>query len=113
MHKRLLFGLAILFSFSATAGKVTIEKSDSLIRNDLFQQKQIRAEQYKLRENERKKHNEIWLESLEGGCGLLTNAYLLYSCADGRYFQGEQQGDKLRYRPLSKQQVNKLFDKSE
>ena len=49
---------AALLSMGASAGKVTIEKSDSLIRNDLFDEKKDRAEEYKLREAERNENNQ-------------------------------------------------------
>lgn len=113
MRQRLLFASAILFSFSLTAGEVTIEKSDSLIRNDLFQQKRIRGEEYKQQEQQRRRDNQAWSESLAPSCVLFAAHYLIYSCVDGSFFQAEQGEDKLRYRPLSKQQVNKLLGKSE
>ena len=71
MLLRILICLSFLFSFSASAGKITIEKSDSVIRNDLFNQKRERAEEYKRREDERKSNNEAWSYRLAPGCALL------------------------------------------
>ncbi|WP_019616572.1 hypothetical protein [Psychromonas ossibalaenae] len=108
-----LIGLSVLLSFSVNAGKVTIEKSDSLIRNDLFDQKRQRAEEYKEREDERNRNNEAWSYRLAPGCGLLRNHYLIYRCADGRYFKGYEDLEHQRYRQLSEQEVKKLSHRSE
>ena len=113
MLLRILISLSIVLSFSAGAGKVTIEKSDSVIRNDLFDQKRERAEEYKRREDERNHANQAWSYRLSPGCGLLRNHYLIYTCADGRYYKGYETLDRMQYRQLSDQEVTKLADKSE
>lgn len=77
MLLRLLICLSILLSFSATAGKVTIEKRDSVIRNDLFDQKQARAEEYQRREENRRRNNEAWSYRLAPECVLLRHHYLI------------------------------------
>lgn len=102
-----------LRSFSVTAGKITIEKKDSLIRNDLFNEKRERAEEYKRREDERQFNNEAWLYRLAPECMLLRHHYLIYRCAAGHYYKGYEIADKMQYRQLSEQEVKKLHSKRE
>ena len=77
MKAILFFTLSSLLSASLFAGKVTIEKSDSLIRNDVFDEKRERAEEYKLREADRNDNNHRWSSQIDPSCGLLKNRYLL------------------------------------
>lgn len=108
MLLRLLFCLSVLFSLSVSAGKITIEKSDSLIRNDLFDAKRERVQEYKVWEEERKRNNEQWSFSIEPGCGLLRNHYLIYQCENGRYYKGYEIENRKEYRKLSNSEMNKL-----
>ncbi|HIP75635.1 MAG TPA: hypothetical protein EYH12_00445 [Psychromonas hadalis] len=75
---RLLIIGFILLSFNVSAGKVTIEKRDSLIRNDLFEAKRERAKEYKEREKELRDRNEEWSTNLDASCGLWKNQSLIY-----------------------------------
>lgn len=101
--------LASLLSFPLFAGKITIEKSDSVIRNDIFDGKRERAEDYKRREAERNANNERWSSQIPLSCGLLKDNYLIYFCAtNGRYYKGYESGNKPEYRELSSQEVKKI-----
>ena len=71
----------IFFSNIAVAGTITIEKSDSLIRNDIFDEKRARAEEYQQYEAERNAHNQYWSSQIDPSCALLKNRYLTYFCA--------------------------------
>ncbi|PKF62294.1 hypothetical protein CW745_06955 [Psychromonas sp. psych-6C06] len=100
-----------LFPCIAFAGTITIEKSDSLIRNDVFDQKRARAEEYKQREAERNVDNEYWSTQIDPSCGLLRNRYLLYFCAsNGRYYKGYESGEQREYRQLSNAEIKKIVD---
>ena len=91
------------------AGTITIEKSDSLIRNDVFDEKRARAEEYKQREAERNANNETWSSQIDPSCGLLKNRYLVYFCAsNGRYYKGYESDNKEQYRELSTSEVKKI-----
>ena len=105
----IMFILSSLLSLSLSAGKITIEKSDSLIRNDIFDEKRARAEEYKLREAERNENNRYWSSEINPSCGLLKNRYLIYFCASNRrYYKGYESTDKQKYRELSTSEVKKL-----
>ncbi|WP_022940486.1 hypothetical protein [Psychromonas hadalis] len=109
MQRILFIILVSLFSFSVFAGKITIEKSDSLIRNDVFDEKRERAEEYKRREAERNAENYRWSSSINPSCVLLKNRYLLYFCtSNGRYYKGDESNNRPQYRELSTQEVKKL-----
>ena len=109
MKAIIFFFLTILLSLPVLAGKITIEKSDSLIRNDVFDEKRARAEEYKLREAERNENNHRWSSQIDPSCGLLKNRYLVYFCAtNGRYYKGYESGSQPQYRELSTQEVKKL-----
>jgi len=47
MLLRIFICLSVVLSFSIGAGTITIEKNDSVIRNELFNEKRERAEAYK------------------------------------------------------------------
>ena len=113
MLLRLLFCLSVLFSLSVSAGKITIEKSDSLIRNDLFDAKRERAQEYKVREEERKRSNEYWSSSIDPSCALLRNHYLIYRCANGFYYKGYERGNRKEYRELSNPELKKLLKRKD
>jgi len=113
MLPRVLIFLVALCSFPTLAGKITIEKKDSVIRNDLFEQKRARAEAYQHSEENRRRNNEIWSYRLAPECVLLRHYYLIYRCAAGQYYKGYQTPDKMQYRQLSEQEVKKLHSKSE
>jgi|GEM_PF-3081153 len=108
MLLQILIGLSIMLSFPADAGQVTIEKRDSLIRNDLFEQKRERALEYKRREEERNANNLAWSYRLASECVLLKRHYLIYLCADGHYFKGYELENRSEYRKLSDQEVKLL-----
>jgi hypothetical protein len=109
MTKMLFILFTGLLSCSVMAGKITIEKSDSLIRNDIFDEKRARAEEYKQREAERTANNQYWSEQIDPSCGLLKDRYLIYFCAtNGRYFKGYESGNKKQYRELSTSEVKKI-----
>jgi hypothetical protein len=101
--------ISSLLSFPVLAGNITIEKNDSLIRNDVFDGKRARAEEYKLREDERNANNHRWSSSIDPSCGLLKNRYLLYFCAsNGRYYKGYETGSYPQYRELSTTEIKKI-----
>jgi hypothetical protein len=109
MKRILMFTLSSVLSLSANAGNITIEKNDSLIRNDIFDEKRVRAEEYKLNEEERNAQNSRWSSSIDPSCGLLKNRYLLYFCAsNGRYYKGYESGNRPQYRELSTSEVKKI-----
>ena len=109
MKAILFFTLSSLLSASLFAGKVTIEKSDSLIRNDVFDEKRERAEEYKLREAARNDNNHRWSSQIDPSCGLLKNRYLIYFCAsNGRYYKGYKTSNKSEYRELSSSEVKEI-----
>ncbi|MFT6986403.1 MAG: hypothetical protein ACJAT7_002238 [Psychromonas sp.] len=108
MLLRILIGLSIMLSFPAEAGKVTIEKSDSLMRNDLFDEKRERAEEYKRREAERNVNNRAWSHRLVPECVLLKKHYLIYLCTDGHYYKGYELENRPEYRELSAEEVKLL-----
>ncbi len=109
MKSILIFTLASLLSLPLIAGKITIEKSDSLIRNDVFDEKRARAEEYKRLEAERNGNNRGWSSQIDPSCGLLKNRYLIYFCAsNGRYYKGYEPGNQAEYRELSTQEVKKI-----
>lgn len=104
-----LLMLSALISLTVMAGSVTIEKSDSLIRNDLFDKKRERAEDYKLREAQRNRKNDRWSSTIDPSCGLLKNRYLIYFCAsNGRYYKAYESDHKREYRELSTSEVKNL-----
>jgi hypothetical protein len=101
--------ISSLLSFPLLAGNITIEKNDSLIRNDVFDQKRVRAEEYKLREDERNVNNHRWSSSIDPSCGLLKHRDLIYFCAaNGRYYKGYETGNRPQYRELSTPEVKKI-----
>ena len=101
--------LTSLLVFPLYAGEITIEKSDSLIRNDVFDDKRARAEEYKQREAERNANNGYWSSSLDPSCALLRNRYFVYFCAsNGRYYKGYEPESQPQYRELSTSEVKKL-----
>jgi len=109
MKAILLFTLASLLSLPLFAGKISIEKSDSLIRNDVFDAKRERAEEYKLREQERNANNRYWSSQIDPSCALLKKRYLVYFCtSNGRYYKGYETSNRLEYRELSTSEVKKL-----
>lgn len=104
----------LIISISLQAGTVTIEKSDSLIRNDLFDEKRVRAEEYKQYEFERKSNNHDWTSQIDPSCGLLKNRYLIYFCAsNSRYYKGYESGNKLQYRQLSGLEAKKIANEND
>lgn len=100
--------LLLLTSYCAIAGKVTIEKSSSLIRNDLFDQKRARAQEYKRIEAERNRYNEQWSARIDQSCVLWRNAYLVYMCNNGRYYKGYTNDGHTQYRQLSTVEIKDL-----
>lgn len=109
MKAFLLLALFSLVPCSVLAGKINIEKNDSLIRNDVFDEKRERAEEYKRREKERYSNNHRWSSSIDPSCGLLKNSYLLYFCvSNGRYYKGYESGNHPQYRELSTSEVKEL-----
>ncbi len=63
--------VTLIFSLPVNAGKITIEKSDSLIRNELFDAKRERAEEYKRLQEQRRINNRYWSDYLSPQCFLL------------------------------------------
>lgn len=108
MALRLLLIFTVVLSFTAIAGDITIDKRDSAIRNDIFDDKRQRAEEYKENERQREINNQAWSYELPLGCGLFRRQYLTYSCADGRYFRGEESGARRQYRELSRSEIEVL-----
>ena len=108
---RLLCLLSTLLSISSVAGDITIDKRDSVIRNDVFDEKRQRAEDYKENEKQREIDNQAWSYQLPLGCGLFRRLYLTYSCADGRFFRGHDGGERRQYRELSRSEIEVLNGK--
>lgn len=106
--KILMTAFLVFTSSCVFAGKVTIEKGNSLIRNDLFDAKRERAEEYKRREKERDRNNSEWSESLDPSCGLWRNTYLIYMCGNGRYYKGYETNEQIEYRELSSREIQAL-----
>ncbi|MCK5818993.1 MAG: hypothetical protein KAH18_07005 [Psychromonas sp.] len=100
--------LLLLTSYCALAGKVTIEKRSSLIRNDLFDQKRARVQEYRRIEADRNRYNEQWSMRIDPSCGLWRNAYLVYMCNDGRYYKGYTIDGNTQYRQLSTVEIKEL-----
>jgi hypothetical protein len=98
----------VFLSFNLFAGKVTIEKKETLIRNELFDAKRARAKEYREREALRRDNNEEWSTGLNASCGLWRNRYLVYLCANNRYYKGYEVNDHIEYRELSKNEVKQL-----
>lgn len=108
MLLQILIPLSIMLSFPAGAGQVTIDKRESLIRNDLFEEKRARALEYQRREEERNVNNRAWSYRLAPECLLLEKHYLIYRCTDGRYFKGYELENRSEYRELSPEEVMQL-----
>ena len=81
---RILICLFAFISVSASAGKVTVEKNESVIRNDLFNPKRERAMEYKRLEAQRQSANEAWSYRLTPECVLLRDYNLIYICAGSK-----------------------------
>jgi len=113
MLLRIVICLAVLFSCCADAGQITVEKNDSVILNELFNQKRHRAEEYLRHEEQRKADSENWSYRLVPECLLLTGHYLIYSCADGDYYKAYEAPHGLQYRRLSEEELKKLPHKRE
>ncbi len=103
-----LLSITLLLPVLSVAGEITIEKKSSLIRNDIFDQKRQRAQEYQAREKLRKEYNQHWSYRLPPECGLLPQYYLIYLCANGRYFKGYDVPSGLQYRQLHPDEVKQL-----
>lgn len=92
-----------------SAGPITIEKNDSLYRNELFNEKRSRAEQYNRREAARDDQHRTWSSRLDPSCALLKDHYLIYFCANnGRYYKGGDPKLSPSFRALSTSEVKKI-----
>jgi hypothetical protein len=114
MKRIIVIFISSLIGCSVLAGDISIEKSDSLIRNDLFDEKRVRAEEYKQYESERKVNNHYWISQIDPSCGLLRDRYLIYFCAaNSRYYKGYESGNGLQYRQLSDFEVKKIANEND
>lgn len=108
MYKRIFVGVTLLsINLYSYAGTITIEKSDSLIRNDVFDAKRERAEEYRRLEAQRQYNNWQWSTQIPPGCILLRNYYLIYRCSGG-FYKGYQQNSGYQYRQMSAQEVQQM-----
>jgi len=114
MKRIIVIFISSLIGCSVLAGNITIEKSDSLIRNDIFDEKRVRAEEYKQYESERKTNNHYWTSQIDPSCGLIKNRYHIYFCAsNSRYYKGYESGNKLQYRQLSDLEAKKIANEND
>jgi len=97
-----------LLSFNVFAGDVTITKSDQLINNQLFDQKKIRALEYKRLEELRELDNLQWFNTLPVACLLYQNKYLVYQCGKQIFYKGYELGNDIKYRKLNKKEILSL-----
>lgn len=107
-YKGVMFTLLSVLAQVSWAGAITIEKSDSLIRNDLFDAKRERAEEYRRIEAQRQYDNYQWSSQIAPTCVLLRNYYLIYRCAGGRFYKGYEQDPYRQYRQLSDVEVKQM-----
>ncbi|WP_354623451.1 hypothetical protein [Psychromonas sp. MME2] len=108
MSLKLFVVLSLVLSLSCIAGEITIDKRDSVIRNDIFDAKRERAAEYKRNEEQRRINNQVWFYELPLGCAFFKRAYLIYRCTDGRYLRGDDLNNKPRYRQLSPAEVETI-----
>lgn len=107
--KRLTLSVLLLLSCSfVSSGEVLIEKKRSLINNDLFKEKQNRADEYKRLERNRTLTNQRWLQSLPVGCLLFKDNYLLYRCNNDLFYKGYDMGGRLKYRQLTAVEMTEM-----
>ncbi|MDA7746641.1 hypothetical protein N8878_04835 [Psychromonas sp.] len=90
------------------AGEITIETNDSLFRNDLFDEKRERAEEYKRSEQERDMNNQQWYNVLPVGCVLYQSQYFIYRCNQGQFYKGYNTESENKYRKLSETEISSL-----
>lgn len=114
MKKVIVVFILSLLACAVLAGNITIEKSESLIRNDIFDQKRVRAEEYRQYEAQRKANNRYWTSQIDPSCVLLKNRYLIYFCATNNgYYKGYELGNKLQYRQLSEPEIKKIANEND
>jgi len=97
-----------LVSLNTIAGKVTITQSKTLINNQVFEQKQIRALEYKQREEQRVLNNLQWIYPLPSVCLLYQKQYLIYRCGKALFYKGYAFNGFIKYKPLTKTETLKL-----
>lgn len=95
--KLLILLILLLNSFFVTSGEITIEKKSVIIRNDLFKEKQNRAEEYKHIEYYRALSNQLWLYRIPIDCGYLGGRYLFYGCNIGLFYKDHNINSELEY----------------
>ena len=110
LSKYKLIAMMILSSFSLNifAGEVSITQSNTLINNQVFEQKEIRALEYKQREEQRVLDNFQWIYSLPSVCLLYQKQYLIYRCGKILFYRGYEFNGFIKYRLLTKNETLKL-----
>ena len=74
----------------------------------MFDEKRVRAAEYKQHEAGRKVNNHYWTAQIDPSCGLLEDTDLIYFCvANGRYYEVDKTTNKQQYRELSTTEVKK------
>jgi hypothetical protein len=103
---RAIFAIILsLLVINVDAGEVTINKQSSLINNQLFDQKRVRAEEYKQLEAERALNNQHWLDELPMNCFIYAEQYLTYECANGLFYKGYDINNQVKYQRLNNDQI--------
>lgn len=93
----------------ASAGEITIETKDSIIRNDVFDEKRERADEYKRLEQERDIRNQNWFYTLPVGCGLYRHHASIYRCGSGQFYKGvDDVNAGIKYRQLDQEESSQL-----
>jgi hypothetical protein len=100
--------LSLLVIINVDAGEVTINKQSSLINNQLFDQKRVRAAEYKQLEAERDLRNQNWLEELPTNCFIYAEQYLTYECGNGLFYKGYDINNQIIYQRLNHDQISHL-----
>lgn len=109
MYKTIIVGLtALSINMLCNAGTITIQKSDSVIRNDVFDAKRVRAEEYRRMEAQRQYNNLQWSTQIPPSCMLLRNHYLIYRCSGGLFYKGYEQNSGYQYRQMSAEEVQQM-----
>ena len=97
-----------LLVINVDAGEVTINKQSSLINNQLFDQKRVRAAEYKKLEAERALSNQNWLEELPINCLIYAEQYLTYECGNGLFYKGYDINNQVKYQRLNNDEISRL-----
>lgn len=97
-----------LLVINVDAGEVTINKQSSLINNQLFDEKRIRAAEYKQLEAERALNNQNWLEELPINCFIYAEQYLTYKCGNGLFYKGYDINSQVKYQRLNNDEISHL-----